>query len=733
MRDFVLFRIQVGGHPRRPNETCWPLLDFQSAIDDHLLEITHIIRGVDLQASTEKQKLLYNYFGWQYPDVEYWGRVEMLEESIDPKTGDVLRNQDGDVVYVPISFSSSAYAKGIQEGYYDDWADPRLYTVQGMKNRGYSPEAITQWWKDMGMTNRNIKAPLTTLDSLNSQFMKAETVKEYNAEQSLYWSHKRDKECSYCGHGKNHKAALLSDDGKLFGCYKCNSYPNEEEMVADFESETFEADELGDATYDSNCLICARPFGDGFGLWANRQTFEYLQDKYESATKEAANNAFLDLAKSQGVIIERLEDLVNFKNSVPNEIYDNIIWTSENTLYSKTNPFGVRKTGRTLTYWWLIKTPVTLFDGTEVQGYYLDALNAYMSQYLVGGKKRSNIAMQVESFLRDVLVVPGGIGANIMDIQDFGIPSATRRIPAFNPRFLDEFAASGATVNPPPPPSDITDDDCIICGRAFVWSPLAQAIQLKYYESSDGGEIDLKTQKMMPEDESLSRTTVNIVGRYLFNYQGGALSQYFANTKKPSNKVINLLRLALVPSITVNREMFQLVKDLQFREETPFKFPTAFTDEWQAESWTGKCQRCGDRTSQNYKIMSWFNTDLICMDCADKETKHPKFQEAKDRENEEVRKGNLNYEGIGFEAESFDADLTSIKSAETLEAARIAVSNYSSDNTFLNENLTFLASIMDYDYGSGKNSEFEIYGAPTIEDVQKFAESLVNIQRFMGE
>jgi hypothetical protein len=39
----------------------------------------------------------------------------------------------------------------------------------------------------------------------------------------------------------------------------------------------------------------------------------------------------------------------------------------------------------------------------------------------------------------------------------------------------------------------------------------------------------------------------------------------------------------------------------------------------------------------------------------------------------------------------------------------------------------------DYDYGSGKNSEFEIYGAPTVEDVQKFAESLVNIQRFMGE
>ena len=59
MRDFILFRIQIGGHPRQPIETCWPLLVFQSAIDDHLLDITHIIRGIDLQASRLGNR---NYF-----------------------------------------------------------------------------------------------------------------------------------------------------------------------------------------------------------------------------------------------------------------------------------------------------------------------------------------------------------------------------------------------------------------------------------------------------------------------------------------------------------------------------------------------------------------------------------------------------------------------------------------------------------------------------------------------
>ena len=75
-------------------------------------------------------------------------------------------------------------------------------------------------------------------------------------------------------------------------------------------------------------------------------------------------------------------------------------------------------------------------------------------------------------------------------------------------------------------------------------------------------------------------------------------------------------------------------------------------DDFGAESWSGKCQRCGVKS--NASTMSWFNTDLICMDCADKEKSHPKYQEAKDRENEEVRKGNLNYEGIGFDAEYQD-------------------------------------------------------------------------------
>lgn len=46
--------------------------------------------------------------------------------------------------------------------------------------------------------------------------------------------------------------------------------------------------------------------------------------------------------------------------------------------------------------------------------------------------------------------------------------------------------------------------------------------------------------------------------------------------------------------------------------------------------------------------MSMFNTQMICMICKDKEVNHPKYEEAKEKELQQVITGNLNYEGIGL-------------------------------------------------------------------------------------
>jgi hypothetical protein len=60
----------------------------------------------------------------------------------------------------------------------------------------------------------------------------------------------------------------------------------------------------------------------------------------------------------------------------------------------------------------------------------------------------------------------------------------------------------------------------------------------------------------------------------------------------------------------------------------------------------GRCQRC--RKETNCTTMSWFNEQMICMDCSAKEAKRDDFQEAKNKENQEVLNGNYNYQGIGL-------------------------------------------------------------------------------------
>ena len=57
------------------------------------------------------------------------------------------------------------------------------------------------------------------------------------------------------------------------------------------------------------------------------------------------------------------------------------------------------------------------------------------------------------------------------------------------------------------------------------------------------------------------------------------------------------------------------------------------------------CDRCGG-SLESGRIMSMFNTQCICMECAGKEKERPDYREALEADHEEIRKGNYNYKGI---------------------------------------------------------------------------------------
>ena len=45
-----------------------PTYNFANVVDDHLMGITHVIRGTEYLSSTPKYNLIYDAFGWKRPE-----------------------------------------------------------------------------------------------------------------------------------------------------------------------------------------------------------------------------------------------------------------------------------------------------------------------------------------------------------------------------------------------------------------------------------------------------------------------------------------------------------------------------------------------------------------------------------------------------------------------------------------------------------------------------------------
>ncbi len=149
LRDFVAFRMVDTPHPREAAEQyrCWPMLDFQSGLDDHLLGVTHIIRGIDLQDSAKRQQFVYDYFDWEYPEVVHWGHVQVDEYD------------------VPLSTSS--IAELIEDGELAGWDDPRAPTVASLERRGIRGEAVVDAMIQLGTSTSNVDLAMSSIYSNN--------------------------------------------------------------------------------------------------------------------------------------------------------------------------------------------------------------------------------------------------------------------------------------------------------------------------------------------------------------------------------------------------------------------------------------------------------------------------------------------------------------------------------------------------------------------------------------
>ncbi len=149
VRDWPALRIidmKKYPHPRVGDRyRVWPLFAVCCGIDDHELEVSHILRGKEHLTNSVRVGFLYDYLGWSKQEAIHYGRLKIH--------GTVL--------------SKSKIRTGILEGAYSGWDDPRLGTLKALKRRGFLPETIRQFIMDLGPKPVDVKVSWSNLEAIN--------------------------------------------------------------------------------------------------------------------------------------------------------------------------------------------------------------------------------------------------------------------------------------------------------------------------------------------------------------------------------------------------------------------------------------------------------------------------------------------------------------------------------------------------------------------------------------
>ena len=154
IRDWVAMRIVTQEHPRIGNKyKIYPMMNFSVTVDDHLLGITHVLRGKDHLANSEKQSYLYKHFGWEIPEFIHYGRLKMDD----------------------VQLSTSKARAGIEEGLYSGWDDPRLGTIKAIARRGIKKEVLYELIEEIGTKQADATISWKKIYGLNRNIIEEET------------------------------------------------------------------------------------------------------------------------------------------------------------------------------------------------------------------------------------------------------------------------------------------------------------------------------------------------------------------------------------------------------------------------------------------------------------------------------------------------------------------------------------------------------------------------------
>ena len=151
-----------------------PTYHLANIVDDHLMEVTHVIRGEEWLPSAPLHVLLYRFFGWE-DTMPSFAHLSLL---LKPEGNGKLSKRDGDRLGFPV--------------FPLEWHDPKTGDVSsGYRESGYFPEAVVNFLALLGWNPGNDQE-LMSMDELVKLFNLSHCSKsgaKFDYKKGIWFNH----------------------------------------------------------------------------------------------------------------------------------------------------------------------------------------------------------------------------------------------------------------------------------------------------------------------------------------------------------------------------------------------------------------------------------------------------------------------------------------------------------------------------------------------------------------
>ncbi|MEN4902445.1 glutamine--tRNA ligase/YqeY domain fusion protein [Luteimonas sp. TWI1437] len=162
LRDPALYRIKHLAHQNTGDAwPIYPMYDYAHALGDAVEGITHSLCTLEF----EDHRPLYD---WVVDRVDLAGHRELLA-SLSARGLPVVAGKPRQIEFSRLNINYTVMSKRkltqlVADGLVDGWDDPRMYTLQGLRRRGYTPSSLRLLVDRVGISKQNSVIDFSVLE-----------------------------------------------------------------------------------------------------------------------------------------------------------------------------------------------------------------------------------------------------------------------------------------------------------------------------------------------------------------------------------------------------------------------------------------------------------------------------------------------------------------------------------------------------------------------------------------